>query len=270
LNSGHLGLRTATKTKLLNNASSRWIVQMNDALTPVYAWPSTSPCYEGTTTKMFRNVSLWSATWYWNGRLAKMASTSWQLHGKGHTSSRLLHDPLRIGLQDLTTLTCPTPSISTSLGVFTLNSQIQICTFFCTTFVLWIMISIYSTIVDYTCLHCWFYNYNNFLINQYIDHQFSWVLRAALSSTSLIACTRSALCVLGDPQMPFGQTSCTLTCIQALTALHSDQWPLQSRIDLQDDIDYAGTTKTRTFCRSNLVLIDDAGTSKIEHSAVLT
>jgi hypothetical protein len=169
-----------------------------------------------------------------NGRLAKMASTSWQLYGKGHTSSRLLHDPLRTALQDLTALTCPTPSISTSLGVFTPNSQIQICTFFYTTFVLWIMIyiHIYSTIVDYTCLHCWFYNYNNFLINQYIDHQSSWVLGAALSSTSLIACTRSALCVLGGWQMPFGQTNCTLTCIQALTALHSDHWPLQSRTDL--------------------------------------
>jgi hypothetical protein len=33
-------------------------------------------------------------------------------------------------LQDLTALTCPTPSISTILGVFTPNSQIQICTFF--------------------------------------------------------------------------------------------------------------------------------------------
>jgi hypothetical protein len=130
LNSGHLELRTTTKTKLLNNESSRWIVQRNDALTPVYARPSTSLCYRGTTTKMFRNVSLWSVTWYWNGRLAKMASTSWQLHGKDHTSSRLLHDLLRTGLQDLTALMCPTPSISTSLGVFTPNSQIQICTFF--------------------------------------------------------------------------------------------------------------------------------------------
>jgi hypothetical protein len=77
-----------------------------------------------------------------------MASTSWQLHGKGHTSSRLLHDLLRTGLQDLTALTCPTPSISTSLGVFTPNSQIQICTFFCTTFVLWIIY-----ILDYSWLH---------------------------------------------------------------------------------------------------------------------
>jgi hypothetical protein len=33
-------------------------------------------------------------------------------------------------LQDLMALTCPTPSTSTSLGVFTPNSQIQICTFF--------------------------------------------------------------------------------------------------------------------------------------------
>jgi hypothetical protein len=107
-----------------------------------------------------------------------------------------------------------------------------------------VYIYIYSTTVDYTCLHCWFYNYNNFLINQYIDHQFSRVLGAALSSTSLIACTRSALCVLGGRQMPFGQTSCTLTCIQALTALHSDRWPLQSHTYLQDDIDYARTTKT--------------------------
>jgi hypothetical protein len=89
--------------------------------------------------------------------------------------------------------------------------------------------------------------------------------------------------------MPFDQTSCTLMCIQALTALHSDHWPLQSRTDLQDDIDYAGTTKNRTFrCSnlvlinyarttknrtfrySNLVLIDYAGTTKTEYSAVLT
>jgi hypothetical protein len=77
--------------------------------------------------------------------------------------------------------------------------------------------------------------------------------------------------------------------MQAPTALHSDHWPLQSRIDLQDDIDYAGTTKNRTFCCSNLVNIDYAGTTKnrtfcysnlvnidytgttkIEHSAILT
>jgi hypothetical protein len=148
---------------------------------------------------------------------------------------------------------------------------------------------IYSTIVDYICLHYRFYNYNNFLINQYIDHQSFWVLKAALSSTLLIACTRSALCILGGQQMLFGQTSRTLTCIQTLIALHLDHWPLQSRIDLQDDIDYAGTTKNRTFrCSnlvlidyagttksrtfrySNLVLIDYAGTTKTKHSAVLT
>jgi hypothetical protein len=89
--------------------------------------------------------------------------------------------------------------------------------------------------------------------------------------------------------MPFGQTSRTLTCIQALTTLHSDHWPLQSHTDLQNDIDYAGTTKNRTFHCSNLVHIDYArttknrtfhysnlvpidyvGTTKIEHSAVLT
>jgi hypothetical protein len=202
-----------------------------------------------------------------------MASTSWQLHGKGHTSSRLLHDPLRTGLQDVTALTCPTPSISTSLGVFTPNSQIQICTFFLYYFCTLnydIYIYIHLTTVDYTCLHCWLYNYNNFFINQYIDHQSSRVLGAALSSTSLIACTRSALCVLGGRQMPFGQTSCTLTCIQPPTALHSDHWPLQSHTDLQDDIDYAGTTKNRIFHCSNLVLIDYAGTTKTEYSAILT
>jgi hypothetical protein len=173
-------------------------------------------------------------------------------------------------LQDLTALTCPTPSTSTSLGVFTPNSQIQICTFLYTTFVLWIMIYIYSTTVDYTCLHCWFYDYNNFLINQYIDHQSFRVLGAALSSTSLIACTISALCVLGGRQTPFGHTSCTLTCIQALTALHLGHWPLQRPTDLQDDIDYVGITKNRTFHCSNLVLIDYSGTTKTEHSAVLT
>jgi hypothetical protein len=81
---------------------------------------------------------------------------------------------------------------------------------------------------------------------------------------------RSAHCVLGGRQMPFGQTSCTLTSIHALTALHSDHWPLQSRTDLQDDIDYAGTTKNRTFRCSNLVLIDYAGTTKTEHSTILT
>jgi hypothetical protein len=124
------------------------------------------------------------------------------------------------------------------------------------------MIYICSTTVDYTCLHCWFYNYNNFLINQYIDHQSLRVLGAALSSTSLIACMRSALCVLGGRQMPFGETSRTLTCIQALTALHLDHWPLQSRLDLQDDIDYAGTTKNRTSRCSNLVLIDYTRTTK--------
>jgi hypothetical protein len=70
--------------------------------------------------------------------------------------------------------------------------------------------------------------------------------------------------------MPFGQTSRTLTCIQALTALHLDHWPLQSRTDLQDDIDYAGTTKNRTFRYSNIVLIDYAGTTNTEHSAILT
>jgi hypothetical protein len=77
--------------------------------------------------------------------------------------------------------------------------------------------------------------------------------------------------------------------MQAPTALHLDHWPLQSRTDLQDDIDYAGTTKNRifccsnlvnidyagttknkTFCYSNLVNIDYAGTTKAEHSAVLT
>jgi hypothetical protein len=68
-------------------------------------------------------------------------------------------------LQDLTTLTCPTPSTLTSLGIFTPNSQIQMCTFFVLLlhFELW-YIHIYSTTVDYTCLHYWFYNYN-FLIN---------------------------------------------------------------------------------------------------------
>jgi hypothetical protein len=81
---------------------------------------------------MFRNVSLWSVTWYWNGRLAKMVSTNWQLPGKGHTSSSLLHDSPRTDLQDLTALTCLTLFISTSLGVFTLNSQLQICIFFYT------------------------------------------------------------------------------------------------------------------------------------------
>jgi hypothetical protein len=136
-------------------------------------------------------------------------------------------------------------------------------------FELW-YIYIYSTIVDYTCLHCWFYNYNNFLINQYIDHQSSRVLGVALSSTSLIACIRSALYVLGGRQMPFGQTSCTLMCIQALTALHSDHWPLQSRTDHLVHIDYARTTKNRTFRCSNLVHIDYARTTKTEHSAVLT
>jgi hypothetical protein len=143
---------------------------------------------------------------------------------------------------------------------------------FCTTFVLRIMIYIYIylTIVDYTCLHCWFYNCNNFLINQYIDHQSSWVLGAALSSTSLIACMRSTLCVLGGRQMPFGQTSCTLTCMQTLIALHLNHWPLQSRTDLQDDIDYAETTKNRTFRCSNLVLINYTRTTKTEHSAILT
>jgi hypothetical protein len=50
--------------------------------------------------------------------------------------------------------------------------------------------------------------------------------------------------------------------MQALTALHSDHWPLQSRTDLQDDADYAGTTKNRIFCYSNLVNIDYAGTTK--------
>jgi hypothetical protein len=70
--------------------------------------------------------------------------------------------------------------------------------------------------------------------------------------------------------MPFGQTSRTLTCIQASTALHSDHWALQSRIDLQDDIDYAGTTKNRTFRFSNLGLIDYAETTNTEHSVVLT
>jgi hypothetical protein len=62
--------------------------------------------------------------------------------------------------------------------------------------------------------------------------------------------------------MPFGQTSCTLTCIQAITALHSDHWPLQSRTNLQDDIDYAWTTKNRTFCYSNVVLVDYAWATK--------
>jgi hypothetical protein len=128
-------------------------------------------------------------------------------------------------------------------------------------FELW-YIYIHSTIVAYTCLHYWFYNYNDFLINQYIDHQSSRVLGAALFLTSLIACMRSALCVLGGRQMPFGQTRCTLTCIQAPTALHSDNWPLQSRTDLQDDIDHAGTTKNRTFCCSNLVNVYHARTTK--------
>jgi hypothetical protein len=101
---------------------------------------------------MFRNISLWSVTWYWNGRLAKMASISWQLHGKGHTSSRLLHDPLHTGLQDLTLLTCPTPSISISLGVFIPNSQIQICTFFVLLLYLELWY-IYIYILDYSWLH---------------------------------------------------------------------------------------------------------------------
>jgi hypothetical protein len=55
-------------------------------------------------------------------------------------------------LQDLTALTCPTPSISTSLGVFTPNSQIQICTvflyYFCT-----LNYDIYIYILDYSWLH---------------------------------------------------------------------------------------------------------------------
>jgi hypothetical protein len=59
-----------------------------------------------------------------NGRLAKMVSTNWQLHGKGHTSSMLLHDLPCTDLQDLTALTCLTLFISTNLGVFTPNSQL--------------------------------------------------------------------------------------------------------------------------------------------------
>jgi hypothetical protein len=47
-----------------------------------------------------------------------------------------------------------------------------------------------------------------------------------------------------------------------MTGLHSDHWPLQSRIDLQDDVDYAWTTKHRTFRCSNIVLIDYAWTTK--------
>jgi hypothetical protein len=194
---------------------------------------------------------IWSVTWYWNRRLAKMVSTNWQLHGKGHTSSRLLHDLPRTDLQDLTALTCLTPFISTNLGVFTPNSQLHICIFFYTLY-----------IYIHTCLHCWSYNYNTFLRQQYTDHQSLQVLGAALSSTLLITCTRSVLCILGGRQTPFGQTSCTLTCIQAMTALHSDHWPLQSRTDLQDDVVYAWTTKNRTFRCSNLVLVDYTWTTK--------
>jgi hypothetical protein len=124
---------------------------------------------------------------------------------------------------------------------------------------------IYTYILDYSWLHLstlFILQLQQLLINQYIDHQSSRVLRAALSSTSLIACTRSALCVLGGRQMPFGQTRCTLTCMQALTALHLNYWPLQSRTNLQDGIDYARITKNRTFCCSNVVNIDYAGTTE--------
>jgi hypothetical protein len=55
-------------------------------------------------------------------------------------------------LQDLTALTCPTPFTSTSLGVFTPNSQIQICTFFLYYFCT-LNYDIYIYILDYSWLH---------------------------------------------------------------------------------------------------------------------
>jgi hypothetical protein len=127
-----------------------------------------------------------------------MVSTDWQLHGKGHTLSRLLHDLPRTDLQDLTTLTCLTLFISTSLGVFTLNSQLQICIFFCNLNYIYICLNS----VDDTYLHHWSCNYNTFLRQQYTDHQSLQVLGAALSSTLLIACTRSVLYVLSGRQTP--------------------------------------------------------------------
>jgi hypothetical protein len=75
-----------------------------------------------------------------------MVSTSWQLHGKGHTSSRLLHDLPHTDLQDLMALTCLTPFISTSLGVFTPNSQLQICIFF-------LNYNIYIYMFEFSWLH---------------------------------------------------------------------------------------------------------------------
>jgi hypothetical protein len=156
-------------------------------------------------------------------------------------------------LKDLTALTCPTPSISTSLDVFTPNSQIQICTFFLYYFcTLNYDIYIYSTTVDYSCLHCWFYNYNNFLIKPV--HR-SPILSGSRSS-SVIDLTHS---VHEIRPLRFGWSTDALWPDQSYSLHVYMLWQPYTQI--------AGLSKAvQTYMMTSIMLEQ----LKTEHSAVLT
>jgi hypothetical protein len=114
---------------------------------------------------MSNRGSSWSVTWYWNGRWIKMACTSFHHHGRDHLRSQKLHGLLPTGWLISMALSCPTPGILISSGVFTLEELKKKDMYPSCTLIISIKHLCFTQLV---CLETTFYQY--FITDQLTDH----------------------------------------------------------------------------------------------------